>query len=70
MISNTRRALLLTVAPAAAALMVPAISFAQAVDNSDIVKAELERASAQAAAARASTLLRDPASPVIGNSRP
>lgn len=42
-------------------------SAAPAVDNSDIVKAELEKASAQAAAARASTLLRDPNSPVLGN---
>jgi protein-disulfide isomerase len=49
----------------AAALPVSAI--AQAVDNGDIVKTELEKAAAQAAAARASTLLRDPGSPVIGN---
>ena len=37
------------------------------VDNSDIVKAELEKASAQAAAARANQLLRDLQSPVLGN---
>ena len=40
---------------------------APAVDNSDIVKAELEKAAAQAAVARASQLLRDPGSPVMGN---
>ncbi len=40
---------------------------APAVDNSEIVKVELEKAAAQAAAARASTLLRDPGSPVMGN---
>lgn len=38
-----------------------------AVDNSDIVKAELEKAATQAAAARANQLLRDPNSPVLGN---
>jgi protein-disulfide isomerase len=37
------------------------------VDNSDIVKAELEKAAAQAAVARAGQLLRDPNSPVMGN---
>jgi len=38
-----------------------------AVDAGDIVKAELEKASGQAATARAGQLLRDPMSPVIGN---
>lgn len=50
------------------AALVPATrAGAQALDNGDIVKAELEKAAAQAAAARASTLLRDPGSPVMGN---
>lgn len=38
-----------------------------AADNSDIVKAELEKASAAAAAAQSSRLLRDPKTPVLGN---
>jgi protein-disulfide isomerase len=37
------------------------------VDNSDIVKAELEKAAEAAAAARSTQLLRDPRSPVFGN---
>jgi protein-disulfide isomerase len=64
---TSRRGLLLAAAPAALVLAGPAPALAQAVDNSDIVKAELEKAAAQAAAARAGTLLRDPGSPVIGN---
>lgn len=47
---------------------VPAVAAeAQAVDNGDIVKAELEKAAAAAAAARSRQLLRDPGTPVLGN---
>lgn len=68
MSSTTRRALILSAAPAAfAAASVAHAGQAPAVDNSDIVKAELEKAAAQAAAARGSALLRDPGSPVLGN---
>lgn len=64
---STRRTLILSAASAATLIAGPTLVAAQAVDNSEIVKAELEKASAQAAAARASTLLRDPGSPVMGN---
>ena len=68
MTAMTRRSLLGAMPAAAMALPVLAApAHAQAVDNSDIVKMELERAAAQAAAARASSLLRDPGSPVLGN---
>jgi protein-disulfide isomerase len=68
MISKTRRTLLVGAALAPAAFLLPKAFAADApVDNSDIVKAELEKASAQAAAARANQLLRDPGSPVVGN---
>jgi protein-disulfide isomerase len=68
MISNSKRAFLL--GATSLILTAPAVlaaDAAPAVDNSDIVKAELEKAAAQAAAARAGQLLRDPMSPVIGN---
>lgn len=67
--STSRRVIMAGAALAPAALLLGSSAvFAQnAVDNSDIVKAELEKASAQAAAARASALLRDPGSPVLGN---
>ncbi len=59
--------MLLSVAAPLAASAQSAPAPGPAVDNSDIVKAELEKVAAQAAAARASQLLRDPNSPVIGN---
>jgi protein-disulfide isomerase len=62
MISTSRRNLLM----GAALAMVPGYALGQA-DAGDIVKIELEKVSAQAAAARADALLRDPGSPVIGN---
>lgn len=43
------------------------MTVAQQVDNSDIVKLELEKAAAAAAAGRSSQLLRDPQTPVLGN---
>lgn len=68
MISKTRRHVIVGAAMAPSALLaLSSTALAQAVDNGDIVKAELEKAAAQAAAARASTLLRDPGSPVLGN---
>ncbi len=72
MMSKKRRAAMLGVAAAfaAAVSLAPqawAADPAPAVDNSEIVKIELEKAAAQAAAARASVLLRDPGSPVMGN---
>jgi len=74
MMLKNARAALVGVAVAAAtvsAIAAPAWTAdpapAPAVDNSDIVKAELEKVAAQAAAARANQLLRDPNSPVLGN---
>lgn len=64
---TTRRTLIVGAALAPALLSLKAFAADAPVDNSDIVKAELEKASAQAAAARASQLLRDPGSPVMGN---
>ncbi|MGE4064433.1 MAG: DsbA family protein [Rhodospirillaceae bacterium] len=60
----SRRSLLAAVPFAVA---VPSLAQAQNADAGDIVKAELEKAAAQAALARANALLRDPGSPVIGN---
>jgi protein-disulfide isomerase len=72
MMSRTSRAVILGTAVALAAVtsLVSqgwSADPAPAVDNSEIVKIELEKAAAQAAAARARDLLRDPNSPVMGN---
>ncbi|MGE3334434.1 MAG: DsbA family protein [Rhodospirillaceae bacterium] len=69
MISRTRRSVIAgaALAPAAVLSLSSSVLAQAAADNGDIVKAELEKAAAQAAAARASSLLRDPGSPVLGN---
>jgi protein-disulfide isomerase len=71
MLKNARAALvgLAVAAATVSAIAAPAWTAdpAPAVDNGDIVKAELEKVAAQAAAARAAQLLRDPNSPVLGN---
>jgi len=71
MLKNARAALvgLAVAAATVSAIAAPAWTAdpAPAIDNSDIVKAELEKVAGLAAAARATQLLRDPHSPVLGN---
>ena len=59
--------ILAALAMCSSASSIAAASAAPTVDNSDIVKAELEKAASAAAAAQSGKLLRDPNSPVLGN---